>query len=77
MSDNYVILDDITDRDDSENIQAIIEKYVENKNNYADPKICKNERTIGKAYIPEDNLTLFWVVHTGQKCFFDAQKGRQ
>ncbi len=76
MPDDYDIFDTCIIDDPSKDIKVIIKKYVENEFNYADPNICKNEHEIGKNYIPEENITLFWI-NLDKRYFFDVQKGNQ
>lgn len=56
--------------------KSIIKKYCTTPENYADPIICKKEHFIGKAYIPEDDVTLYWIDLLDKNYFFDCQNGK-
>ena len=59
-----------------ESIDDVISKYVENESDYADPNICNKQHKIGKNFIPEHDLTVFWFV-CEPRLFFDVQKGNR
>lgn len=76
--EDYVILESISDSSvELEKCKSIIKKYTLNPQVYADPIMCKQEHLIGKVYIPEDDVTLFWVELLNVPYFLDVQTGKQ
>lgn len=65
-----------TSPDSSKTAKEIIKKYVENESTYADPIICWHQHKIGKNYMDDDDLTVFWFVEE-PRLFFDIQKGNK
>ncbi len=79
MSD-YILLVTLSNNFSSEgltNVKKIIKKYDANLNDYADPIMCKKDHLIGKVFIPEDNVTLFWIDLLDKKYYFDVLSGKQ
>lgn len=78
--EEYIILETIDLSGTSFSIKdtrKVIERYLSNISEYADPIICKEEHFIGKVFIPESNCTLFWCDILNKKYFFDLQSGKQ
>lgn len=76
--EEYVLLetnDIVNNQVPIKGIREIIELYLTNPDNYADPIMCKQEHLIGKIFIPESSGTLFWVDLMNKKYFFDLQAG--
>lgn len=59
------------------NAENIIKKYDADPKNYADPIMCKEKHLTGKAYITENDKTIFWFDLMDIKYFFDVQSGKQ
>lgn len=58
MLDDYAILDVIN----NDRHKKIIEKYVQNESNYPKPNICQKEHLVGKNYMSDENVTVFWII---------------
>ena len=76
--EEYVILESIDLRESSfsiEDTEKVIDRYLSNPSEYADPILCKEDHFIGKVFIPESNCTIFWCDILDKKYFFDLQVG--